>query len=249
MYVKKLIMKGTSMKKLGLCLLAIALVLSLAGCSTIANLLNSDFDASLYVKGKLDVMYVGEASDEFFDILEDGGRESATEQYEEVMEIQYKYLTSYYMDIYTEYLSEETVDLCMGVVKDIYAKANYEVAAANKAEDGSFNVNVTVTPITILVDFFDKYYDALYDDYYEKYYEAFNAEMSDEEYEDLLSDSEEYYTTLVFTKLREMIDNGELSYGKPEIFVVRVYEESKNLFTVSDTDITSIDSIIMTYPS
>jgi len=235
------------MKKLSLTIAALALALSITGCSMIQGLIGGDFDAGLYVSGRIDVLYLGEASDAYYDILEDGGKDYTKELYESNMQMQFDYLTYYYFDIYTEYLSDEMLDRGLQVVKDIYAQSNYSVDSVTKANDGSFNVNVTVAPITTVEDFYNTYFEDICNKYYDKYYDEFSEEMTEDD--PLIYESEEYFADLIFTRLEDMLENGEMSFGTPEVVVVRVYVDDDDLYVISDTDISSIDRVIMTYPT
>lgn len=234
------------MKKFGFALLALISAFSLTACSALQGLIK-DFDAALYVRGSLELLYLGETSDDYYDIV-DFDKSEAQTNYTDNMDMQYYDYFTYYFDIYPDYISEELNAEGLQLMRDIYSYSKFTADTYTKADDGSYSVTVKVSPMTLFDNFADQEYDACAQAFQDEYANLDYDAMTDEEYEELIYQSEEFWAKMIFDGLREMM-NSSMPYASEETMFVRVYEDSDGLYTISSTDMSSIDSALLSYGS
>ena len=108
------------------------------------------FDPEAYVRGGLDAVYHGVFSDEYLKLLGAGSDEGCAESYERGMEVSLDVFAGYF-NISTDDCSDETRAELLGLMKDMYKYAKYEVGEATENGDG-YTVKVTVYPIAAVAD-------------------------------------------------------------------------------------------------
>ena len=117
----------------------LAAVLLLTGCS-------GGFDASKYVRGALNNIYLGDSSEymELVDITE----EEAAEEYEQGIEVEADFFLQYYgIGEVSDGVYQQIVDM----YKTIYRQAKFEVQEAVRNGD-DYNVEVLISPIDVIVN-------------------------------------------------------------------------------------------------
>lgn len=142
------------MKKTCKTLAALALMLtmslSLVACDAVSgdlgDLLGGKIDATGYMKGQLDEIYLGVFDPDYLDMVEATEAE-AQETYEGGMESEVESF-NYYFGV--EYPTEEHNARMVELYKQVYAKADYTVVDSAKLEDGSHTVKITVRPLDII---------------------------------------------------------------------------------------------------
>lgn len=233
------------MKRIIVLLAAIVSLFSLTGCNILAALSGAaDFDAALYIKGNLESMYLGQFDDDYLDIV-DATKEDLEESHLYNVEYEYYEYFSKYFSVATDYISDETNQKGIDLVKEIYSHSRFKVDSSTKAQDGSFNVTVTISPITIIQDFDVKYWDSYLEDFDSKYnYD--DPSLTEAELEALIFEGEEFWANRTFDTMTELMNNG-VSYGDEVVVVIRVYEDTDGLYTYSDSDFSSIDNLILKY--
>ena len=104
------------------------------------------FDASKYVQGVLNNIYLGDSAAymEMVDIT----AEEAKEEYEQGVEVEADFFLQYYgLDTVSDEVYQEIVDM----YHQIYSKSKFEVKEAVKNGD-DFNVEVVISPIDVIVN-------------------------------------------------------------------------------------------------
>ena len=191
-------------KKLLLLGMAAALTAALAGCDLLNFGDNMMKDSKVYVQGMLDNLYLGQANQEYLDLL-DMTAEEAQEEYQNWLDQEIEYFF-YYWDI-TEYSDELTAKVA-DLYKQIYAKAKYTVGETTKLDSGAYAVEVSVEPMNIMTlvtgDDMQAAYAEVNEDevaYGEKIVELVTAQLPNLGYEpakemvfQLKEDTDGYYT-------------------------------------------------------
>ena len=234
------------MKKFVCLLLAIVMVFSLAGC----GLFGSSFDASLYIQGSLECMYHGKTSDDFYKIVNFDSA-YAKDMLADNVDIEFDYFT-YWFEMYIEDLSEDSADALVAegkqLLTEIYSYSKFNVESSEKQKNGDYIVNLTVTPMTIFDVYFAEYFEENYAIYEEAYYAGYNDDMSEEAYAEFIEAIEEMWIRNIYDDLKEIMAGG-MPYGTPETVEVRVYKDTDDYYTISDSDVSKIDNLIIAYTS
>lgn len=195
----------------------------LSGCGS--------FDAAAYVKGGLDVLYLGEVSDEYLGLVVDS-REDCLAMYEEnILNEAENFGKMFYIDV-----NSQPDEALVTLYKDIFAQSRYEVGEAEKTASG-YAVDVTVYPI----DVFRSSYEAL--DMYDR---DFTQQFSEGEYENI-SGSE-----LQKEYLHGMIEiiSGELpnlGYLEPVTVTVHLTLDADGVCHIDDGDYAELHNSIIAY--
>lgn len=148
-----------------LLLLVLATSCLLTGCG-------AKFDASAYIKACLDANTHGE----FAEYAKITNMEEAEieKSYNDLIDKEINYLSAYNLS------EEKTADFKQLFI-DIYKAFKYEVGEANKNEDGSYTVPVTVYKLQVFKDLMAEG-DAYITDYYQKETEAGNTPSTEDLY-------------------------------------------------------------------
>lgn len=197
----------------------------LCGCGS------RNFDAAAYVKGGLDVLYLGEVSDEYLKLVVDS-REDCLAMYEEnaVNEAE-NFGKMFYVDV-----NNEPEEALIQLYKDIFAKSKYEVGEAAE-ENGGYTVEVTVYPI----DLFRTSYEAL--DMYDR---EFTQRFADGEFEGAAgSDIEKDYLQGMIDILRSGLDS--LGYLDAVTVTLHLTDDGDGVYTINDDDYAELHRNIIAY--
>jgi len=218
------------MKWLALPLIVCVMAVCLTGCSV-------TFDASAFVEGNLDSLYLGNVSAEFLDIVSDT-EDALAQIHETTLMVEAEYFFNFF-DIVEDFIPPDMKGEVVDMYRLIFSNAKYEVGEATQTGD-DYLVNVTVYPIDIIqkvLEDFDDFMSAWYD---RQEYGGFE-DLSVDEFETLWA--------------REVINlvRGKLSsigHLEPETISVRIVSQSSNgsnFYTISEDDMRRIDSLIITY--
>jgi len=217
-------------KWLALSLIFCVMAVFLTGCSV-------TFDASAFIQGNLDSLYLGTVSAEFLDIVSDT-EEALTQIHEATLLVEAEYFFNFF-DIVEDFIPPDMKSEVIDMYRLIYSNAKYEVGEATQTGD-DYLVTVTIYPIDIIqkvLDDFDDFMTAWYD---RQEYGIFE-DLTVEEFETLWA--------------REVINlvRGKLSsigHLESETISVRIMSQSSNgsnFYTISEDDMRRIDALIITY--
>lgn len=213
-------------RSLVLCLCAALVLLACAGCS-------GEFDATKYVKGLLDNIYLDDSSAyvEMVDITAEEAHESYLEGLETEAQVFYNY-----MNFDTSCLTEETEARVLDLYHSIYQHSNYEVQNANKSNNG-YTVVVKIYPI----DIFDRSLDEIY-----AFIDVFNAKIDAGDYDNsTYEEMEQAYQDGVLSICEGNLDS--IDYLDPVEQTVQIKEDSDGLWGMSDEDFSNLDAYIIQY--
>lgn len=215
------------MKRILSAVLAALMIIVLAGCGT-------KFDASGYVQSMLDTWYKGDY--EKYMELTGATQAEAEEAHKSNLDVESDFFANYF---YIEHMSDETKQKIMDMYELIYDKAKYEVKEANETKEGGFTVEVLIYPINIMT---------LIEDDYNAYLDEFNTKAQNGEYDDLSDEMyEEQFTSGLLDIINKHIPNIDYEEPKSRIVQVKEDENEKNVYFVSDDEMSSIDEYIISY--
>ena len=216
--------------------LGAAMSLSLAACGLGGV---SDSDAVTFVQGNLDAYYLGQYNDDYLKLMDMTEEEAAEDHAWNVEQEAQIMMTAFEM-----YATETTTAKMEELVEEIYSHSKYEVKSANKLDDGSYAVSVTVYPIDILVQYTsstDHYaiWENLLTEHGITTQEDLDA-MSDSDYEAM----EDAYADTIIQGIRDLMPS--IGY-EPEQSVVLQLQLEGNVYTPVETDWQNLDAMIVDY--
>lgn len=230
------------MKKIWKALLAGMMALMLAGCGS------SEADQiKLLVTGNIDTIYLGKYDAEYMQLV-DATEEELTQMYEDGLEAESEWFCTYF-GILSE--GEEYTDLDSGLrqqmvemYKQIYSNTKYSVGDVNKLEDGSYTVQVTVSPINVMelaLDAVDSGSDNPYTQFQEKYADTDFSQMTAEDY---WAYTEEYAQACI-DLVSDQIPN--IGYDEDKSLSIQVQQGEDNLYEMNQDDWSRFDGYVITY--
>lgn len=217
--------------------LVLVLLLALTGCGK----QNTSTTITELVKGHLDALYLGEATDSYLE-LEDTTQEQVQTEYLDALRTESAFFCYYIGAIekpeYYETLSEATRAKVEELYKTMYQSAKYEVRDPQKNEEESYSVEVVVSPI----DAVDRAFDELNSQEYQPFIDIVSkyntGELTEEEFFESYAD---VMAELVSSKLEDV------GYLDPETIIVNINVDTEGKFTVTPDDIIMVDSKIISY--
>ena len=255
-----------NIKRMLLLLLAFALLLSLTACgkkdsgSTAGNTVNSGTasagtgsavngsevdleaeeeldDQALLVKGRLDVMYLGQYSQRYAELT---GRTEADclREYEENLEINAEYLARCFG---VDYLSDELKAELVEVYKQLFSQVKYTVNASSPIDENNYVVTVEISPAD-LVEQMEAAREEALAPFYAVYGTTDYSQLSEEEYQKIDSERARYVIDLAKDKL------ASLGYLESETLAVQVTKGEDGAWSVVDSDLYTIDDRIVSFP-
>lgn len=230
------------MKKLFSLLLALGLTLCLTACGGSGL---TAMDATGYVQGLLDKTYLGQFSESYLESVE-VTKETAREDYEEGLEVEYAYFAAAF-EFDTKFVTDELKQQVIDLLADIYLHSAYEVKGA-VAEGKGFAVEVAVKPIDIIPLVSETYME----DFAAEFAAAFAdmdlatvEAMSAEEQEAFWLSYETRWVGGIVALFREHMD--ELGYLEEQSIRVQFQPDEEGCYAISDEDFASIDALILAY--
>lgn len=213
-------------KKSGVVVLVLVVMLSLTGCSLFGN---GKKQYASYVKSLLDVNYKAE----FTDYMKITG--STQEEAQKVYDDGITYLAEALMTAYgiNDVEGSDIKTRFADLAKEIYSHASYEITETTKT-DGVFQVTVTIYPIDILV--------ITYDDVV-AYIEDINGRVTAGEYNDYeLEDYETEYAQGILDILTAALPN---IGNKEGVTVTVTILDNGEYYYISDDDFLALDKAIL----
>lgn len=234
-----------NLKKAAAFLLALTMALSLAACGGVKT-----EDVTALVQGNLDVIYLGECTDEYLALVT-ASKEDLMADYEDGLQVEAEYFAEYWGIVYPEY-GESYADLpadfqgeIIDLYREIYAHSNYEVSTAVKHEDDSYSCKVTVYPIDIMEKASDCYladeYPAL-NAFWQKHENVDFSAMSDEEYMAYTVE----YGRIIVELVRDQLP--ELGYKEAKTQAIQVEADDDGLYRINEDDFGIFDGYVIYYP-
>ena len=218
------------MKWLALSLIVCVMAVSLTGCSV-------TFDASAFIKGNLDSLYLGYVSAEFLEIVSDT-EESLKQIHETTLRVEAEYFFNFF-DIVEDFIPPDMIDEVIDMYRQIYSNAKYEIGEATQTGD-DYLVDVTVYPLDIIQIVLDDFDDFMTEWYDRQEFGVFE-DLSVEEFETL-------WAREVISLVRGRV--GVIGHLESETISVRIVSQSSNgsnFYTISEDDMRRIDALIITY--
>jgi len=206
------------------------MAVSLTGCS-------DTFDASAFIKGNLDYLYLGTVSEEFLKIVSDT-EESLKQIHEATLQAEAEYFFKFF-DIVEDFIPPEMKGEVIDMYRLIFSNAKFEVGEATQTED-DYLVDVTIYPIDIIqivLEDFDDFLIAWYD-------RQEDGLIDDQSVEDFETQWAGEVINLVRGKL------SRIGHLEPETISVRIVSQTSdgsNYYTISEEDMRRVDTLIITY--
>lgn len=203
---------------------AMLCLLLLCGCG-------ADFDPAAYVKGGLDVLYLGEVSEEYLELVVDT-REECLAMYEEnVLNEAENFGETFFVGV-----NDEPDEALRDFFRAVFAKSSYEVGEVTETETG-YTVAVKISPI----DIFTVSYEAL-----EEHDRDFTRRFADGEFEELSGgEIEKLYLQGMIDILSSALDN--CGYLDSVTVSLRLEKDEGGVFTVNSEDYAEFHSHIIAY--
>lgn len=202
---------------IGICILCI-------GCG-------KKFDASGYTKAILDVGYKNQT--EKYVELTGADKKDADKIFEDNLNLMLQEFAGYE-------LPDELEEKYRVLFQDMMKKVKYTVSEAKEDDNKNFTVDVTVEPMLIFTETYAEF---------QKQSEEYACQVSNEVMNGASMPSDQEMQNHVFeiyhTILRNYLDNG-MKYGNPETVTVHVIKNEKNVYHISQEDITKLDEKMMT---
>jgi len=218
------------MKWLALSLIVCVVAVSLTGCS-------GTFDASAFIEGNLDSLYLGTVSEEFLAIVSDT-EESLKQIHETTLQVEAEYFFKFF-DIVEDFIPPDMKGEVIDMYRLIFSKAKYDVGEATQTGD-DYLVTVTIYPLDIIQIVLEDF-----DDFLTAWYARQELEVID----DLsVEDFETLWAREVIDLVRGKL--GSIGHLEPETISVRIESQStdgSNYYTISEDDMRRIDTLIIAY--
>ncbi len=180
-----------------------------------------DLDAAGYTKSVLDASYHGEYADyaEFRNISEEEAKKEVQEEEDKIVEQQLAQFGN---------ISDETREAYLDCLRSAQKLAKYEVKEAEKQEDGSFIVQVEVTPSDI--------YQTL-----EGQAEALMGELTTEEQQKISTD-ENAFAEFMIKCINKAVE--ENTYGDASTIEVTVAQDKNDVYGIDDAQMQKIEDAL-----
>lgn len=222
------------MKKAIALLLTLAIIFSLAACRGVSRF---ETDVAALVQGNLDSLYLGKFSQDYLQLV-NCTQEECKQDYLSGLEAEAEYL-AYYFDI--EILDEDLKAELVALLQAIYSHARFTVGAVSRLDDSTYAVKLTVAPINIIEQATENF-DEDMADFYAKYENADIEAMTEEEYAQYDKDWAQGILAMLYKALPKP------EYREEQSVAIQVAKDADNLWTISDIDMASIDTLILYYP-
>lgn len=216
-------------KKRLIIIIVLAVVLVLGAGTGILMYVNR-FDAGEYVKAVLDVSYKNETG--LYVEITGVSQEEAEQVFEDNLDVTMKGFESSDMpqDLEPEYRE---------LIGTIAKKTSYMVKTPVRQEDGTYEVTVTVKPITLFTDTYADF-QVQAEDYASQITDSVmqGAEMPTEE------EMQNHIYQIYYDVLKEKVDSGML-YGSAQDVTLHVTKKSSRVFAIDDEDMDHLDGILI----
>lgn len=221
-------------KKLVAVAVATMALVGLTSCRDLAK------DATVYVQGELDAVYLGKVNQEYLDVVEGMTEEDAKEKYKHNLEAEAEILLQY---LGVEMPTDEVNQRAQDVVAEIYSHAKYTVADAEKLKSGDIASEVTVSPIEILHLITQDTADEVLTNVVEQAGLSNEqlANLSDADYQKL----DEMYAMGLLDKLESLMP--QLSYGTDQVVMLQMKKDDNGYYSLMESGIQKVDEVMIDY--
>ena len=218
------------MTKRKIIVLAAVLTIVAALAAVGAWLYFNRFDAGEYVQAVLDVSYKNET--ELYVEITGVSQEKAQKIFEDNLDAT---MTGFESSDMPEDLQPKYRELIGTIAK----KTSYTVDEPVRQKDGTYEVAVTVKPITLFTDTYADF-QVRAEDYAAQITDSVmqGAEMPTEE------EMQNQIYQIYYDVLKEMVDSGML-YGRAEEVTLHVTKESSRSFTIDEEDMDRLDGMLI----
>lgn len=195
------------------------------------------FDPVAYVKGGLDAVYLGVYSDEYLKILGAEDDADCAAGYERGMEVSLDVFAGYF-NISVDDCGDDTRAELLGLMKDMYKYAKYEVGPAAESGDG-YTVGVTVYPIAAVA--------AAAQEDYPAFAKGAAQRLADGDFDKDGMNFEDWWAKSVADMVRVRLSEKE--YLEPVEVTVEITKNADGAYILSGAALAEIDEHIVSYPS
>jgi hypothetical protein len=162
---------------------ALAMSLTLTACDTLnaslGDLLGNKLDATAYIQGQLDEIYLGKFDLGYLEMVGITEHE-AQAVYDDGMDVK---VDTFIQAFSIEYPTDDFKARMAELYKSLYAFSDYTVISSAQQSDGSYSVKVTVRPLDTIQLMYDAFPD-FREEFESKYADTDTDAMSDAEFQD-----------------------------------------------------------------
>ncbi|MCL2036692.1 MAG: hypothetical protein FWG83_04810 [Oscillospiraceae bacterium] len=196
------------------------------------------FDASKFVKGNIDSVYLGQFDKDFVKTIKESEAE-IRQMYENGLETEADFFFLLF-EIAEEYIDPAMKKEVIEMYREIYKKAKYEVGESTKSGT-TYSVSVTVHPIDVMQRVLEKVEEDWVEDFFSRIENDEFEEMSTEEIETIWA--------------RGVIDIAKneakiIGYLEPQTITIRVATTgsgNNKVQSINDSDFEKLDELIISY--
>ncbi|MDB8711363.1 hypothetical protein [Mediterraneibacter gnavus] len=189
------------------------------------------FDASGYTKAILDVGYKNETQK--YVELTGSDEKEADKIFEDNVNLILQQFAGYE-------LPDELEEKYRVLFRDMMKKVKYTVSEAKEDKDKNFTVDVTVEPMLIFSETYAEFQKQS-----EEYAKQVSNEVMNGAPMPADQDMQNHVFEIYHNILRNYLDQG-MKYGAPETITVHVIKDEKNVYSISQEDISKLDEKMMT---
>ena len=208
-------------------------------------------EAKALVQGNLDELYLGKYDQSYLDLVSITAEEAEAGHLNNIL-AEAEYFCLYWGIVMPE--NDESFDTLDTTVKnevidlitEIYTHSKYTVADAVAQEDGSYTVDVTVSPIDVVARASEAYDSGTYEPlntFNAKYTSEVVAELTQSEYE---AYSIEYANVILDLVQAQM---GDAGYEADQVITMTISKDADGAFSGDEDTWYDIDALIISYPA
>lgn len=225
---------------------ALALGVSLAGCSTTQSQINS-YNATLYVQGLLDETYTGKTSEAYLTLM-DTDASAVKKAFAANVESEFSQRLAARFELEEEYLTAGQKEGFYALLEQVYAKASYTAKTAVALDDDRYCVELSITPVTFFQTAYADGFAALKADF-EKTHKPLDeerlAEMSSAQALKARQKYHRAWADAVYDDLYGRLD--AITTGTAVTKLVLVSANTQGYYSLSATDFRDVDDEVLRY--
>lgn len=208
-------------------------------------------EAQALVQGNLDELYLGKYDESYLDLVDITADEAEAGHLQNILG-ESEYFSLYWgivmpengesFDTMDTTVKNEIIDL----ITEIYTHSKYTVGTPVEQADGSYTVDVTVSPIDVVTRAVEVYESGTYaplNDFNAKYDGEALANMTDAEYAAYSVE----YANMIIDLVQAQMDN--VGYLADQTITLTVSKDANGAFGADDEGWQNIDTIIIDYPA
>lgn len=224
---------------------AAALAVSLAGCTSTEDSIKT------LVDGNIASIYLDQQNEDYLTLTGQTADE-AHQAYEDGIDVEAEYFCNYFGitdsslgETYDDFVTDDIKTEIRDLYKEIYSHTQYTVGDVTKLSDGSYTVQVTVSPINIMdlaTTAVENGTDNAYTQFVESAASLDVSSMTEEEYVQYSMD----YAQACIDLVEEQMAN--IGYEDDKTQSIQVQKDSDGLYRMNDDDWSIFDSYVIYYP-